>query len=373
MIGLALAIIAHQPMRFIAALLGVAASAGLAFVQLGLYYGFKQNASIVVDHTGGDIWVCSQFQENFDFPKLLRPGTLEFVRSTRGVSTASPMLIVFSKWRLQSGAEKTVQVVGYDVSSKVGEPWRMLRGFPGDLDQPGAVTVDTVSQGRLDGVDIGAPCEIGQVAGQVFGVTDGIRSFQGNPVVFTDIVNARSFGRLRSDAIHYIIVKAEKNTDQEELLRALSSIPHCEAYSKAAFSKKAQDYWLNSTGAGIALAISAMMGLAVGVVVAGQVLYSSTLEHIREYGTLKAMGASNTQVGTAIVAQALAGALPAHLLAGGLLLIAGKFIGGKGIHLSLGWDQYCMLGLFTAGVCVAASLLSVYKVMSVEPAEVFRG
>jgi putative ABC transport system permease protein len=103
------------------------------------------------------------------------------------------------------------------------------------------------------------------------------------------------------------------------------------------------------------------------------VLYTSTLEHLKEYGTLKAMGASNFQLTGAIVSQAMVGALPAHIVAGGLLLIAQRFIGGKGIHLSMDFRTYCILGLFTVGVCVVASMLSVFKVMRLEPAEVFKG
>ena len=106
---------------------------------------------------------------------------------------------------------------------------------------------------------------------------------------------------------------------------------------------------------------------------AGQVLYTSTLEHLKEYGTLKAMGASNFQVAGVIMAQAVAGAVPAHIIAGGFLWIAAQKIGGAGIHLSISFNQYCAAVLLTIGVCVAASMLSVWKVMSVEPAEVFKG
>lgn len=378
MLALALRIIGHQPLRYAVALMGISVAAGLAFIQLGLYMGFKENASIVVDHTDGDIWVCAQFQENFDFPKILNPRVIDTVRSTRGVKSVHPMLIVFSKWKLQSGAEKTVQIVGYDVNGEggIGRPWKLLRGYPDDLDEPGAVSVDTTAWKKLDNADMGATTEIGMVKAQVVAISDGIRSFQGNPMLFTDLNNARSFGHLSSNAVHYIIVKLENNTNRAEVLQNLRQIgekEYFEAYTREDFGKKAQDYWLNSTGAGPALGMAALMGLVVGVVVAGQVLYTSTLEHLKEYGTLKAMGASNTQVASAIVSQAIVGALPAHVIAGGLLMIAQRFIGGKGIHLSIDFEKYCWLGFFTVLVCVAASMLSVWRVMRVEPAEVFRG
>ena len=376
MLALAMRIILHQPLRYAVALLGIAVAAGLAFIQWGLYIGFKENASIVVDHTDGEIWVCARFQENFDFPKLLDTRVLDIVRGTSGVKAAYPMLIVFSKWRLEGGAEKTVEILGYAVDHGIGRPWQMLCGFPDQLDQPGAVTVDTTAQKKLDDATMGTTTEIGEIRATVVGITDGIRSFQGNPMLFTNLYNARSFAHLNADAIHYVIVKLEPGVDRKDVLGSLRNIlepQYCEAYTTEEFSKKAQDYWLNSTGAGPALGMAALMGLIVGVVVAGQVLYTSTLEHIKEYGTLKAMGASNLQVTGAIVSQAVVGALPAHFIAGGLLLIAQRFIGGKGIHLSIDLRTYCFLAFGTVGVCVAASMLSVWRVMRVEPAEVFRG
>ncbi|HEY3320982.1 MAG TPA: ABC transporter permease [Planctomycetota bacterium] len=376
MVSLALRIILHQPLRFAVALTGISVAAGMAFIQLGLYTGFKENASIVVDNTAGDIWVCAQHQENFDFPKDLNPRVLDTVRSTRGVKSVHPILVVFSKWKLKNGAEKTVQVMGYDVESGIGKPWKLLRGYADDLDEPGAISIDTTAWRRLDNADMGTTAQVGEVQARVVAISDGIRSFQGNPMIFTGLNNARSFGHFSSDTIHYIVVQLEKNANRGEVLANLSNIgktEYFEAYTQAEFSKKAQDYWLVSTGAGVVVAIGALMGLIVGVVVAGQVLYTSTLDHIKEYGTLKAMGGSNWQVSGAIVAQAVAGALPAHLIGGAMVYVASRFIGGKGVHLSFSLNTYCWLALLTVFVCVAASMLSVWRVMRIEPAEVFKG
>jgi len=375
-LGLAFSIILHQPIRYIVALLGISVAAGLAFIQLGLYMGFKQNASILVDNTDADIWVCAQFQENFDFPKILNSRVMEIVKSTRGVQSADPMLIVFSKWKLKTGAEKTVQVVGYDAPNGSGKPWILVGSYLTDLEAPGTITVDATAQRKLDDATIGSVTQIGAVNARVVGITDGIRSFQGNPVIFTDLDNARSFGHMRSDAVHYILLKLDPGAKVSDVLASLRQVgegEYFEAYTGEEFSRKAQDYWLNSTGAGPALAMAAMMGLIVGVVVAGQVLYTSTLEHLKEYGTLKAIGASNVQVSTAIVSQAVLGAVPAHFIAGGLLMIAQRFIGGKGVHLALDMNTYWILGFLTVLVCIAASMLSVWRVTCVEPAEVFKG
>ena len=46
-------------------------------------------------------------------------------------------------------------------------------------------------------------------------------------------------------------------------------------------------YWLFTTGAGLAVLLAALLGLVVGVVVVAQTIYATTMDHIREYGTLK--------------------------------------------------------------------------------------
>lgn len=380
MIALALRIIAHSPMRYLVALLGISVAAGLAFIQLGLYRGFKENASVVVDNTAGDVWVCAEYTKNFDFPNLIGRQQLDKVRATPGVAWAEPLLIVFAHWKFlegeQKGEESTVQIVGFNPEKGVGAPWNMISGFPEELAQAGNVSIDATMRHRLDGADVGTEAEVNGIRIKVTGLSDGIRSFQGNPMVFTNMDTARSIGRLRPDDIHYIVVGIQPGAVKDDVLgrlRALGESDHVEAYTAAEFSFKAQDYWLRSTGAGTALALAALMGLIVGVVVAAQVLYTSTIEHLKEYGTLKAIGASNFQVAVAIVSQAVAWALPAHLLAGALLLIAMANIEGKGIHLSIEPVTYGWLGLGTMVICVLASILSVWRVMRVEPADVFKG
>ncbi|MCZ7647098.1 MAG: ABC transporter permease [Planctomycetota bacterium] len=374
MIALALRIIAHRPMRYLVALLGISVAAGLALVQLGLYFGFKENASVVVDHTEGDVWVCARFQNNFDFPSLMTEETLNKVRATPGVQWTAPMLILFRDWKLPDGRKQTVQVVGFDAQRRgAGVPWRMVEGFPEDLSELGKVTVDATTRRKLGNPKTGDVAEINGKRVEVAGMTEGIQSFQGNPMVFCDMITARTVGGLNHDHLHYIVVGVQPGVEPVEVLNRLEALDYVEAYTSAQFSKKAQRYWLESTGAGTALFFAAMMGLVVGIVVAGQVLYTSTIEHIREYGTLKAIGATNTQVSMAIMAQAVTWALPAHLLAGVLLWVAMQKIQGKGIHLSLDAGTYAWLGLGTIVVCMAASILSVLRIMKVQPADVFKG
>lgn len=372
MLSLALRLIAYEPVRYLVALLGISVAAGLALIQLGLYRGFRENASVVVDHSEGEVWVCAEFHRNFDFPRPLNETHLAKVRATPGVAWAAPMLIVFGHWKLAEGSTQTVEVVGFDAAQRVGGPWRMKSGLPEDLAPPACVSVDVTAAGQLPEVGLGSEAEVNGIRVKVTAITEEIRSFQGNPIVFANLDTARAIGRLDSDAIHYAIAGLAPGAEASAVLPRLTSIEHVEAYTRRDFSLKAQMYWLRSTGAGMALAFAAFMGLLVGVVVAGQVLYTSTLEHLREWGTLKAIGATNSQVTLAIVAQAISWALPAHAIAGGLLWVSMQVISGKGLRPSLDFHSYLVLGLLTVCVCVLASLLSVVRVMRLEPADVFK-
>ena len=70
-------------------------------------------------------------------------------------------------------------------------------------------------------------------------------------------------------------------------------------------SSRTRHYWSSRTGVGAGFFTTAVLGVIVGFVVVGQILYSGTLQYIREYGTLKAMGAKNSQVVKVILAQAM--------------------------------------------------------------------
>jgi ABC-type antimicrobial peptide transport system permease subunit len=70
-------------------------------------------------------------------------------------------------------------------------------------------------------------------------------------------------------------------------------------------SRKTQIYWMFTTGAGVAVLIAAALGLMVAIVVVAQTIYATTIDHLREYGTLKAMGASNGYIYRMIIKQAI--------------------------------------------------------------------
>jgi putative ABC transport system permease protein len=127
------------------------------------------------------------------------------------------------------------------------------------------------------------------------------------------------------------------------------------------------------TGAGITVLIAAFLGLLVGVVVVAQTIYSATVDHIREYGTLKAMGASNFYLYRVIITQAFLSGLIGYAVGMSVALIV-SYISLQGTTAII-LPKELIGGLFvlTILMCISASVVSINKVTRIDPAMVFKG
>ena len=209
---------------------------------------------------------------------------------------------------------------------------------------------------------------------RVVGFTQGIRSFTTSPYVFTSFKNALGYGLLREDQTLFILVKAAPGTDVRVLQRTLAArISDVDVFTTAEFSGKTRFYWMFTTGAGIAVLLAAVMGLIVGVVVVAQTIYATTMDHLREFGTLKAMGASNRYIYRVILRQAVLSAVIGYMLA----LVASVFVvrasASGGAAILLPWELAAAMFFVALAMCIGASVVSINKVTKLDPAMVFKG
>jgi len=160
----------------------------------------------------------------------------------------------------------------------------------------------------------------------------------------------------------------------KQLQRSLESrVRDVDVLPTTKFSSMTRIYWMFTTGAGVAVLIAALLGLVVGVVVVAQTIYATTMDHIREYGTLKAMGAPNSYIYRVIMTQAGISAVVGYVLAMfvSFFVVRASQSGGAAILLPLPMA----IGIFflTVLMCIGAAVISINKVTSLDPALVFRG
>ena len=176
-----------------------------------------------------------------------------------------------------------------------------------------------------------------------------------------------------ADPIAYILVKAKPGEDLQVLKQKIEEvIKGTTAYTKKELSEKTRFFWLARTNIGLVLGMGAIVGVIVGIVVVAQILYSSVSDHIKEFGTLKAMGASDQELYAIIVEQAIWMAVLGYIP--GILVCLGlsTWVASKGIIILI--TPLSALGVLgvTVVMCVGSAFFAIQKVTRIDPAIVFK-
>jgi putative ABC transport system permease protein len=370
---LARKILLHDRIKFAAATAGVSIGVLLVLVQLGLYFGFMQNASTLIDHSDADLWVTGQANENFDFAAPMDDHVAYRVKELVGVERVEEMILAFGQMKGESGEAMGVQVVGLDHEPRLLRPWNVVQGDGAAIAQADGIVVDETEYAKLHIRSVGVRREVSGARGRVVALTRGIRSFTTSPFVFTNLASARAYSRMDEHQVTYVLVKAAPGTDVAALKQRIGRIPYVDVYTRAEISARTREYWSSRTGVGAGFFTTAVMGVIVAVVVVGQILYSSTLEHLREYGTLKAMGASNGDVVRVILYQALISAAAGFAVGAALAVAARAGMRAANLVVALSPALVASTAVLTAAMCSGAALLSITKVLRLDPASVFKG
>ncbi|MBP7289122.1 MAG: ABC transporter permease [Nannocystaceae bacterium] len=365
--------LAHDRVRLVVTLVGIVFSVVLMGMQSGLLVGFTRTTTGLVDNARADLWMVPKGTLDVDLGGPLDERRRYQALAVAGVAKAEPYLVNFARWKKPDGGTESIQLVGHQLGDVLGGPWNLEVGSIDDLRRPDGVIVDRLYAGKLGVSAVGDTVEINGRRARVVGFTRGIRTFTQSPYVFTSLPNAREFVGLPGTTVGYVLLALAPGADAAAVESEIEArIPEVEVYQSAAFAESSSSYWLFTTGAGFSLIISALLGLVVGIVIVAQTLYASTIDRLPEYATLKAMGAPNSYLYRIIVAQAGIGAVIGY--AAGIVIVIGLVFASREasaapvlpVSLALG------LGALTLVMCIGAAVLSIRKVMAIDPVGVFR-
>jgi putative ABC transport system permease protein len=364
----------HDKVRLGVTLTGIVFALVLIAVQGGLFLGFTTTTSNIIDHSGADLWISSRGLQNFDSGAPFSERKLYQALATPGIAFAEKYIVGYGNWKKPDGGEEGVEIVGFNPDNPIGGPWNITAGSLEDLKTSDTVFIDELFKEKLGVTQLGQTVEINGYRARVAGFTQGIRSFTTNPFIFTAFKNALNYGHLAADQTTYILAKVEPGVDILALKQQLlSRLQNVDVFTTEELSSKTQNYWMFTTGAGMTLIIAALMGLIVGVVVVTQTIYATTIDHIREFGTLKAMGASNTYIYRVIIKQAIYSAVIGYALGIGVSYIFVYMSRDATVAILLPWQMALVMFLLTLLMCIGASVVSINKVTHIDPAMVFKG
>jgi putative ABC transport system permease protein len=369
---IALKSLLHDRGKAGAALAGVAFATTLLLVQSGVYLGFLETSAGLISRVGGDLWVMARGTPALEFGEPLSPAARRLAEQPC-VRRVRALVMTLVQFRNAAGEARTLSLVGTDSRQSPGLPWTMVRGLSADLAAPARATVDDLDldQFHFAGDPMGATFEVAGQTLRVAGLTHGIRSFTLSPFSFTEVGTARRLLGLGEDQAHYWVLDVRDSACAAAVTALVNAHPDLEALSTTAFRRRAEERWVIGSGAGAALGFTALLGLIVGVVIVAQTLFTITREHLRELGTLKALGALDREIVGFVAWQAaylaLAGGLVGSALAFAVAAAVSRFL----LVLLPG----ALLGaaaLVIVAMCALASAGSVRTVMRLPPAEVFK-
>jgi putative ABC transport system permease protein len=364
----------HDKVRLTVTLTGIVFAVVLIVVELGLFVGFTVTTSSIIDNSHVDLWIVSKHTPYIEQGTAFSERKYYQVLATRGVASAEKYIVRFAQWKTPDGADESVQVVGFNPYTDVGGPWNVVEGNVEDLKKPDSIMVDELYKTKLGVTRIGEVFEINGRRARIVGFTRGIRAFTTTPYAFTSFKNAQDYSRLNADQTLFILVRAVPGTNIKVLQRDLESrVRDIDAITTQQFSRMTRVYWMFTTGAGVAVLIAALLGLVVGVVVVAQTIYATTMDHIREYGTLKAMGAANSYIYRVIITQAGISAVIGYTFAMIISFFVIRASQNGGAAIMMPWQLRVGLFFLTVLMCVGAALVSINKVTSLDPAMVFKG
>jgi putative ABC transport system permease protein len=231
----------------------------------------------------------------------------------------------------------------------------------------------TTPGGKPVPLQIGDTLELNDRRAIVVGIAKTTRTFQSQPVIYTTYSRAIGYAPKERKLLSFVLVKAKPGEDIPALIRRIRHNTGLAAYTQQEFKDLTVDYFLKNTGIPINFGMSVTLGFIVGAAIAGQTFYNFTLENLRQFGVLKAMGTGNWTLLRMILLQATLVGFIGYGLGVGLTSLFGWAMRNTILAFKFPWQLLVFSGVGVTLICIFAALISIRKVIKLEPAVVFKG
>lgn len=376
---IALQMLTGDRSKYLGMIFGVSFATLLMAQQVSVFMGIMQRTgNQILDVRDAPIWVMDGKVRYIDEAPGLPIGDVQRVRGVPGVEWAVPLYKGQVRARLDNGQTRSIILFGLDDATLIGAPQRMLLGSLDTLRAADAVVLDKSGYDYMwpgEPLRLGREIEINERRAVVAGICQVSSPFFSTPVVYARHTLARGFAPGERNFASFVLAKPAEGVPVEEVCRRIHEQTGLMALSQSQFFWKTIRYFLGSTGIPINFGITIALGFIVGLAVAGQTFYLFTLENLRQFASLKAMGLTNGRIVGMIVLQAVTvGAIGFGV---GMGLTAAFFQSTSHLTHLAGLHMFwqVMLGVAAAVllIVVGSSLMSVRRVLVLEPAVVFRG
>ncbi len=358
----------NDPLRFAMSLSAITFAVILVVLLQAIMDGTVAKSTAYIDNVGADVFVARQGVNNMSLAVSTLPEQTEAaIAAVPGVAGASG-IVRFNVIASGERAAKPAILIGYDPSGMLGGPWELARGR-GVLD-PGEVVLDEVLASELS-IRLGETVEMGGQSLVAVGFSAGTAGIAGK-LVFVRRDTAQALINAPG-SVSFVLVHAAAGAGGATLADSINAtVPGVEAMTRAELSANDRDI----LGDLFVQPINVMtiVGFLVGIAIVGLTMYTTTAERLRDFGVLKAIGASNGYLLRTVVYQALFLGVVGFLLGLAGVLAIGPLVVHAVPDIGVAVEAAPALRAFASmlGMSLAGAAVPVIRIMGVDPLIVFR-
>lgn len=342
----------------------------LLFFLMGLMGNLVGNAP--VDER--DIWIIEGQTNNANALNVIDQRLVQEIGSLPFIAQAEPVVIAAGQATFLDGKTAGITLVGSNAPQFIMGPIpsKIREGEIEDLLQPYSVSAEHFSASSWGTtLSLDKPIEINGKSAQIKVITQNAQAF-GASLMYTSIDNARFLGNVSPSKISIIVARLRDKEQKAYAIAQINSLyPDLKAWDISTLQSSTVKEILITSNMGMSFGTLVLFAMISGFFIIGLTLYSSALDRIKDYGTLKAIGAKKRYVNRLIISQAFLYALIGYVIA--MLLLFGFKFGvansGLAIDISIPFALF-LLGI-TLFISVGGSLFAVRKISKLEPASVF--
>jgi putative ABC transport system permease protein len=377
MLRIALLMLFRDRAKYVMLVVGLTFCALLMTQQASVFCGLMLWTTATVRNIGAKVWVFDAKVEQVNELIPLREIEVTRVRSIPGVEWAVPLYLGIEQARLGDGSFQNVQLTGLDTATFVGRPMEITKGRIEDLRLPDAVIIDQVGvdKFRKKGIeiDIGTTFEINDKRAQVVALCHDNRSFLAQPYVFTTYDRALQYAKPQRKMLSCVLVEPKPGISPQELAARISTVPGLRAFDRDHLFWTTILWYIKNTGIPISFGTVVIMGVIVGIAIAGQTFYLFILDNLRFLAALKAMGARMPILAAMVFLQSFSVGFVGFGLGVGFTTLFGyRVLKLEQPPFFMPWQVPAFTAVIITLICCFSASIGLRKIAKLEPAVVFK-
>jgi len=368
----------HEKSRLVVALAGVAFAVLLVFMNLGFLGALAKSASMFYQYMDADVFLVSPQTLEISTAKAFPRDRLYQAAGIKGIQNVMPLYLGYLQWRNpQTRNSRAVFMFAYNPQDRVFSlPELNTPATLAALDRPDTVLFDLLSRPEYGAKTTGTKTEVERRTVTIGGQYELGGGFAADATVIGSDQNFLRLLKIPLNLVNMGLIKLEPDADTQEITTKLRQVLPKDVIvrTKAEIIENDRSYWITSTSTGFIFGMGVAVSCVVGVVIVYQILYTDISDHMKQYATLKAMGYRSGYLFNVVIQEAIIlsilGYIPGFLSAVGLYAFAANAT-NNALPVAMDWQRAVMVFILTIAMCVISALLSVRKVVTAEPVELF--